>query len=61
MTPIAGSDYLQTEVLTATPQRLQLMLIDAAIRSTNRRISHRFVWRPLPWRRLRLRPCCRGR
>jgi flagellar secretion chaperone FliS len=35
MTPIAGSDYLQTEVLTATPQRLQLMLIDAAIRSTS--------------------------
>jgi flagellar protein FliS len=32
MTPVAGSDYRETEVMTATPQRLQLMLIDAAIR-----------------------------
>lgn len=35
MTPIVGSDYLETEVMTATPQRLQLMLIDAAIRSAS--------------------------
>lgn len=33
MTPVAGTDYLETEVMTATPQRLQLMLLDAAIRS----------------------------
>ena len=35
MTPVAGTDYLETEVMTATPQRLQLMLIDAAIRSAS--------------------------
>ena len=29
MTPVAGTDYLETEVMTATPQRLQLMLIDS--------------------------------
>jgi flagellar protein FliS len=34
MTPIAG-DYLATEVMTATPQRLQLMLLEAAIRSAS--------------------------
>jgi flagellar secretion chaperone FliS len=33
MAAVAGSDYLETEVLTATPQRLQLMMLDAAIRS----------------------------
>ncbi|MFZ5829796.1 MAG: flagellar export chaperone FliS [Planctomycetota bacterium] len=30
------STYLETEVLTATPQKLQLMVIDAAIRSATR-------------------------
>src|SRR5580704_2250856 len=35
MTPVAGTDYLETEVLTASPQRLQLMLIDTAIRSAS--------------------------
>jgi flagellar secretion chaperone FliS len=35
MTPVAGTDYLETEVKTATPQRLQLMLLDAAIRSAS--------------------------
>ncbi len=35
MTPVAGTDYLETEVMTATPQRLQLMLINAAIRSAS--------------------------
>ena len=35
MTPVAGTDYLETEVMTATPQRLQLMLIEAAIRSAS--------------------------
>ncbi|HEX4142700.1 MAG TPA: flagellar export chaperone FliS [Pirellulales bacterium] len=35
MTPIAGTDYLETEVMTASPQRLQLMLIDAAVRSAS--------------------------
>jgi flagellar secretion chaperone FliS len=35
MTPVAGTDYLETEVMTATPQRLQLMLLDAAIRSAS--------------------------
>jgi flagellar protein FliS len=29
----ARQNYLETEILTATPQKLQLMLIDAAIRS----------------------------
>lgn len=28
-------DYLETEVMTAAPQKLQLMLIDAAIRQAN--------------------------
>jgi len=32
----ARESYLTTEVMTATPQRLQLMLIDAAIRFTER-------------------------
>jgi flagellar protein FliS len=31
-----SDNYLITEVMTATPQRLQLMLIEAAIRSTQR-------------------------
>jgi len=33
MDPSARREYLATEVLTATPQKLQLMLIEAAIRS----------------------------
>lgn len=36
MTPAARDEYLSTEVLTASPQKLQLMLIDAAIRSVGR-------------------------
>jgi len=36
MNPSARENYLETEVLTATPQKLQLMLIDAAIRSAER-------------------------
>lgn len=31
-----GSNYLETEVLTATPQKLQLMMIEGAIRFTQR-------------------------
>ncbi len=34
------SDYLQTEVMTATPQKLQLMLIEAAIRSASQARMH---------------------
>ena len=33
MNPAARDEYLATEVLTASPQKLQLMLIDAAIRA----------------------------
>jgi flagellar protein FliS len=33
MTPSARDAYLETQVMTATPQQLQLLLIDAAIRS----------------------------
>lgn len=40
MVPVAGSDYLETEVMTATPQRLQLMLLDAVIRSANQARYH---------------------
>ena len=32
----AGKSYLDTEVMTATPQKLQLMLIEAAIRAARR-------------------------
>jgi flagellar protein FliS len=32
MTPAAREEYLTTEILTAAPQKLQLMLIEAAIR-----------------------------
>ena len=32
MNPSAQADYLEAEVMTAAPQKLQLMLIDAAIR-----------------------------
>ena len=36
MTHSATEDYLATEVMTAAPQKLQLMLIEAAIRSAER-------------------------
>jgi len=36
MTHSATQDYLATEVMTAAPQKLQLMLIEAAIRSAER-------------------------
>jgi len=36
----ARNDYLYTEVMTAAPQKLQLMLIDAAIRLVNRAHYH---------------------
>jgi flagellar secretion chaperone FliS len=36
MSPAANDEYLSTEVMTASPQKLQLMLIDAAIRAANR-------------------------
>jgi len=36
MSTSARESYLVTEVMTATPQKLQLMLIEAAIRSTER-------------------------
>jgi flagellar secretion chaperone FliS len=36
MSPAANDEYLTTEVMTASPQKLQLMLIDAAIRAANR-------------------------
>ncbi len=32
----ARSNYLETEVYTATPQKLQLMLVEAAIRNVNK-------------------------
>ena len=35
MNPAARDEYLSTEVLTASPQKLQLMLIDAAIRAAS--------------------------
>jgi flagellar secretion chaperone FliS len=34
MNPAVQNEYLVTEVMTATPQKLQLMLIEAAIRAT---------------------------
>jgi len=40
MQPSAPRSYLVTEVLTATPQKLQLMLIDAALRSAGRARQH---------------------
>ena len=36
----ARENYLVTEVMTATPQKLQLMLIDAAIRSARQARKH---------------------
>lgn len=40
MRSTARESYLVTEVMTATPQKLQLMLIEAAIRSTARVRRH---------------------
>jgi flagellar protein FliS len=36
MSPFARDSYLATEVKTAAPQRLQWLLVDAALRSANR-------------------------
>ncbi len=36
----ARNEYLVTQVMTATPQKLQLMLIDAAIRSARQAQNH---------------------
>lgn len=41
MQPSISSNYLETEVMTATPQKLQYMLIDAAIRYLGRAKLHR--------------------
>ena len=40
MNSSARDNYLQTEVLTATPQKLQLMLIEAAIRFAGQAREH---------------------
>jgi len=40
MQSLAREDYLVTEVMTATPQKLQLMLLDAAIRHIERTAQH---------------------
>jgi flagellar secretion chaperone FliS len=40
MSPAAGTGYRETEVMTATPQRLQLMLLDAAIRFASQARQH---------------------
>ncbi len=42
MHPSASESYLETEVLTATPQRRQVMLLEAAIRAVERTRHH---WR----------------
>ena len=42
MSPAARDSYFENEVLTATPQKLHLMLIEAAIRLANQTIEH---WR----------------
>ena len=42
MQPATRTSYLETEVMTASPQKLQLMLIEAAIRSIERARRH---WR----------------
>jgi len=34
MSTVARNDYLETEVMTAAPQKLQLLLVEAAIRKT---------------------------
>ena len=40
MQSLAREDYLATEIMTATPQKLQLMLIDAGIRCIERTRRH---------------------
>jgi flagellar secretion chaperone FliS len=40
MNPTARDEYLTTEVLTAAPQKLRLMLIEAALRFGRRAQSH---------------------
>ena len=40
MNDSARQHYLETQVLTATPEKLQLMLIDAAIRAAHRAAEH---------------------
>jgi flagellar protein FliS len=42
MAPAPRDTYFENEVLTATPQKLQLMLIEAAIRLGNQTLEH---WR----------------
>ena len=42
MSPALRDDYLATEVMTATPQKLQLMLIEAALRLSVKAREH---WR----------------
>jgi flagellar protein FliS len=42
MPPLARNHYLETEVLTATPQKLHLLLIEAAMRFAERARRH---WR----------------
>ncbi len=42
MTPAARDEYLATEVMTAAPQKLQLLLVEAAIRFARQAESH---WR----------------
>ncbi len=39
MNPFASDDYLTTEVLTATPQKLQLMLLDGALRNARQTLA----------------------
>lgn len=36
----ARNDYLTTEVMTAAPQKLQLMLVEAAIRTAQQALAH---------------------
>lgn len=36
MSTVTRNDYLETEVMTSAPQKLQLMLVEAAIRKTQR-------------------------
>jgi flagellar protein FliS len=40
MQPTVRETYLHTEVMTATPQKLQLMLIEAAIRFARQTLLH---------------------
>ena len=42
MAPAPRSTYFENEILTATPQKLHLMLIEAAIRLGNQTLEH---WR----------------